>query len=424
MYGWAIKSNRIFSSKSGFSIIFLLCYVSVINTAAQLNLPNESAKTTILVLGLHPNQFYSNVYYLDELGKLNDTSRASAIDLYNRTLVSALAAYPSDKYHFVRPDSAEAARIHAKSMYVDWQNEYKEPYIALDADSVQDLAMKNLMRKYGASYLLSLNYYLIYRNSPPAYYSPVIRTRHQIHYELFTTDMGIASAGQIVLVSENSRADFMRQRYSEFAEVLLDRLQIVEGNYTTEQARKRYLLLKERLIKNKWATGFSIGWGMPYGWFGTELVRNLGSRWDVNAGIGMGPSGFKAGTGTRYYLLAYGTRFKPFFSAHYAWGSGMTIRMGGEKDESGNLINEESTTQFRIPSNQAVHLKTGFRWLRLNKALMLSGGYAIPFKPARAEMIWNGKDVPANVFNRRRKWADMFTIGGLDIGFTYIIYFL
>jgi hypothetical protein len=236
--------------------------------------------------------------------------------------------------------------------------------------------------------------------------------------------MAIASAGQVLLASENSRADFMRQKYQEFAEVLLSRLQIAESSYTTEQSLKQYLLLRERLIRKKWGGGFSAGWGMPYSWFGAELVRNLGSRWDINVGMGFGPSGFKAGTGIRYYLLEYGTRFKPFFSAHYAWASGMTIRMGGEKDESGNLINEEATTQFRIPANHAVHLKTGFRWLRLNKAFMISAGYGLPFKPLRSEVIWNGNDVPSDVLNRRRNWADLFSVGGLDVGITYIIYFL
>jgi hypothetical protein len=424
MYFPVINFSKFLSLKYCCCYIILFYSLSAFNAAAQPASPSDTAKATILVIGLHPTQFYSNVYYIDELAKLNDTSASAATALYSYTLVNALKQYNSGNYRFVSADSAEVARIHARSTYVDWQNEYKEPYIALDADSAQDLAMKALMQKYNADYLLSLNYYLIYRGSPPTYYNPVIRTKHQVHYELFSRSMNIASAGTIVLASGNSQASAMVPQYNEFAQTLLARLAITEGNYTAEQARKKYLLLRERLIRNKWGGGISIGWGMPYSWFGTELVRNLGTRWDVNAGIGFGPSGFKAGAGVRYYLLEYGAAFKPFFSAHYAWGSGMTIRMGGEKDESGNLINEQATTQFYIPSNHAVHLKTGFRWLKLNKSIMLSAGYGIPFKPDRAEVIWNGNEVPADVFRRRRNWADSFSIGGLDVGITYVIFFL
>lgn len=425
MYFLAIKLTKISVRKYIYWLILLCLYLSASTASAQPDAQSDPAKTTILVIGLQPTQFYSNLYYVDELARLNDTSSAKATELYSNTLLSVLTTYNSDKYQFVIADSTEVAPIHTRSTYVDWQNEYKEPYIALDADSVQDLAMKTLMQKYGADYLLSLNYYLIYRNNPPAYYNPVIRARHQIHYELFSSNMTIASAGQILLTSSDSRAQAMRPVYPQFAEVLLARLDIWKGNYTTQQSRQKYLLLRERLIKNRWGGGFSAGWGMPYSWFGVELMRNFGNRWDVNGGIGFGPSGFKAGGGIRYYLLEYGTKFKPFFSAHYAWGSGMTIRMGGENDESGNLINEEFTTQFHIPSNHAVHLKTGFRWLRNNKALMISTGYGVPFKTnQQPEILFNGNDVPADVFSRRRKWAGLFVIGGLDVGITYIIYFL
>ncbi|MDO1444786.1 hypothetical protein Q0590_00915 [Rhodocytophaga aerolata] len=424
MYFSLIKPTKISVWKYVPWTFVLLCFCFNVSSIAQVNAPAEPGKSTILVIGLQPTQFYSNVYYIDELARLNDTSGSKATELYSQALVEVLTRYTSNKYRFVAADAAEMASIHARSTYVDWQNEYKEPYVALDADTVQDVAMKNLMQKYGADYLLSLNYYLIYRNNPPAYYNPVIRARHQIHYELFDATMRIASAGQILLTSSDARAQAMRPLYPQFAEVLLSRLAIWEGNYTEKQALQKYVLLRERLIKNRWGGGLSVGWGMPYGWFGAELVRNVGSRWDVSGGIGVGPSGFKAGAGLRYYLLDYGTRFKPFFGAHYAWGSGMTIRMGGENDESGNLINEEYTTQFYIPSNHAVHLKTGFRWLKTNKAFLLSAGYGIALKDKRAEVLFNGNDVPTDVFSRRRNWANRFIIGGLDVGITYIIYFL
>jgi hypothetical protein len=64
--------------------------------------------------------------------------------------------------------------------------------------------------------------------------------------------------------------------------------------------------------------------------------------------------------------------------------------MGGEKDDSGNQLYPEEVSTFKIPSDQAVHLKTGFRWLKNNKAWLVSVGYGIPFNGYKAEVISSG----------------------------------
>jgi hypothetical protein len=236
--------------------------------------------------------------------------------------------------------------------------------------------------------------------------------------------MFVASAGQLVFTTTNSRAKALKSKYSDLATQLADRLKIYEGNYAPAIAEKKYMSLKEQLITNAWGAGLSVGWGSAYGWVSTELTRYLGNRWDINAGIGFGPSGFKAGAGLRYYLLKYGGRYKPFFGINYAWASGIKeFDMGGEKDDSGNQLYPEEVSTFKIPSDQAVHLKTGFRWLKNNKAWLVSVGYGIPFNGYKAEVISSGSDVSVDTFNKRKKWANLFTVGGVDVGITYIIYF-
>lgn len=390
---------------------------------AQPSDRQQGSAARILVLGLKPSQFNSNVYYINELAFLNDTSQTEVINLYNQTFLQTLAAYSPGSYQFVLPTQAEEAAIHSRSSYIEWTNEYKEPYLALDADSVQDVLFKDLIGKYQADYILNLNYYNIYRSSPPAFFSETIKTRHIVDYEVFDAQLAIASAGQIIMISNNSRASAMKSKYTDFATQLIERLEIFAGKFPVAVAEKKYMRLRERAIKNTWGAGFSLAWGGTYGWFSTQLVRNIGTQWDVNGGIGFGPSGFKAGTGVRYFLLNYGRRYKPFFEVNYAWASGMKIEMGGEKDQTGAQLYPEQVSTFKIPSDQALHLKTGFRWLRNNKAWMVHVGYAVPLKGERVRIIAPGDDVSTETFNRRKNWADLLTVGGVDVGITYIVYF-
>lgn len=403
--------------------LYLLCYLHTFIAYAQPSLPNSTNQSTILVVGLNKSQFYSNVYFIDELAFMNTTPVENTVPLYNQQIASALSGFSSDNYRFVFADSTEVARVHGRSNYADWRNEYKEPYIALDADSLQDKVFQELMQKYNAAYLLTLNYYEIYRSSPPDYYISPLKTKHRIHFEVFTRDMTIASAGQIVLNSENSKAAEMKEAYEEFAREVVLRLTIFEEATSPADAKRRYFALRNRNLKNAWGAGFSSGLDAPYGWAGVELDRYIGNKWDINFGIGYAPGGFKAGLGVRYYLLNYGITFNPFFGVNYAWASGMTLDMGADKDEAGNFTNENEVTSFKIPSDQAVHLKTGFRWLFNGKALLLGVGYSIPFNGYRAQLIGSGSEVSAKLFNRRQRWADLVTVGGAEVGLTYIIYF-
>lgn len=378
---------------------------------------------TILVIGFSPTQFNSNVYYIDELAKLNDTTQQQAVFLYNQALLAALVTANFPTHRFVAADSTDAQLIQANARYSEWKNAYKEPYLALSSDSIQDQRLRQLMEKYDADYLLAVNFYHLYRSSPPDYYVTTIKAQHILDYELFTSDLNTASAGQLSFSTKNSRAAGLQTKYQELAKQLLARLAIYEKNYPPELAEKKYLLLREQTVKNAWGGGLSVGWNATYGWIGAELTRYIGNRIDVNAGMGGGPNGFKAGAGVRYYLLGYGTRFKPFFGVHYAWASGGKVNFGAEEDDSGTVTNEAEVTTFRIPSGQALHLKVGFRWLKNNRAWLLHAGYAVPFDRYQAQLVESGSAVSNGTFRRRENWANLFTVGGLDAGVTYLVYF-
>jgi hypothetical protein len=209
----------------------------------------------------------------------------------------------------------------------------------------------------------------------------------------------------------------MQQGYKQFANNLLDRLEIFAGDHDPVTVQKKYYRLREKSVANTWGAGISFGYNMPHGWGSAELTRHLGYRWDVNAGIGIGPSGFKIGAGLRLYLLNYGKKYKPFLAAQYAWASGMRINMGGQEDESGNQLYPEEVSTFKIPSDQAVHLRAGFRWLSTNHSVLLSAGYAIPF------MGYEARFISGRQSERRQNIANAFTVGGFEGGLTYIYYF-
>jgi hypothetical protein len=383
----------------------------------------EPAPATVLVVGFPLSQFYSNVFYIDEIAYVNDTTVRNVIPLYNQAFKTALASYPAGRYRFVAADTAQAAHLHEVSTYVDWRNEFNEPYTALGSDSLLDLRMQALMEYYQADYLLSINFYEITRGSSPNYLSPQIRTQHIIHYEVFTPDLRIASAGTIPLITRDLRAGAMRDSYREFAQELRLRMEIFEAGYTPEVARRRYFRLRDRLVENNWGGGVFAGWNSAYGWLGAELTRYIGNRVDLNAGIGVGFSGFKAGAGMRYYLLEQGHRYKPFLGVRYAWASGMQMNMGGTTDASGVQINPGDVSTFRIPSARSVHLTTGFRWLFTDRALLLGAGYGIALGGRREAIIENpGDTVTPDVLDRRRRTANLFTVGGVDVSLTYIFF--
>ncbi len=388
--------------------------------AAQPTAAGPKAK--VLVLGLKLTQFSANAYSVGELAFVNDSTglrddnAVRVIRAYSNEVVAALTGRSDPRYEFVAADSNVVTLAHRRSEYVDWQNVFKEQYTSMTADSVLDGQLKGIMAGYGADFLLSLNFYEIASHYYPLYLTPYLKAEHRIDYEILDRNLAVVSAGRVYLTSRDIRAKSMRPGYAKFAGEVADRLEIALTSPDLASARRQLQTLRERHLSNAWAGGISMGWGAPYGWFGLELVKNMGRGLDVGGGIGFGPSGFKAGAGVRAYLLNYGQGFNPFLSAHVSWASGLQFDVGGDEDESGNQLDPDDISTFKIPAGTALHLKTGFRWLSRSRALLLGVGYGVPFGRYKAE-------VTGNRSSSRQRTADLFTPGGFEAGFTYLYYF-
>jgi hypothetical protein len=374
-------------------------------------------KETILVLSFTPQQLGSNVFYMDELALLNDTTEQFA-QMYSDTLVQSLVNYEHANFRFVTVTPEQAAMYHRRSLFAEWKNQFGESYIAITSDSLLEVTLKTLMDIYKADYVLTLNYYEIYRSSTPAMFSPDLDVRHIIHYDLFTYHMFTASAGTISIPTNYSSAAQMARRYPMFTHDLLARLEIFRTEETEAGMRQRYFRLRDQKIANRWGAGITGGWGSPYGALGLELLRQVGANMDINAGLGYSYSGFKGGIGARYYLLQYGSRFRPFVGINLVTASGGVYTMGDARDDAGNYINPQDVSQFRLPANQAVHGKVGFRMLGQSQALLVAGGYSQPFRDRRA------KFEKGLYTAERQAQADLMTVGGLEVSVSYIYYFL
>ncbi len=402
------------------TLLFFWLALPALPAAAQP--PPAGPKAKVLVFGLKLTQFSANAYSVGELAFVNDSTglrddnASRVIRAYSDEVIAALTGRSDPRYEFVAADSNAVMLAHRRSEYVDWQNAFKEQYTSLTADSVLDGQLKGILAGYGADFLLSLNFYEIASHYYPLYLTPYLKAEHRIDYEILDRNLAVVSAGRLYLTSRDIRAKSMRPEYDKFAREVADRLEIALTSPDLASARRQLQTLRERQLSNAWAGGISMGWGAPYGWFGLELVKNMGRGLDVGGGIGFGPSGFKAGAGVRAYLLNYGKGFNPFLAAHVSWASGLQFDVGGEEDESGNQLDPDDISTFKIPAGTALHLKTGFRWLRRNRALLLGVGYGVPFGRYEAEVTGNRSP-------SRQRTADLFTPGGFEAGFTYLYYF-
>ncbi len=395
-------------------LLFFLVSACFSGSMAQVEAPR---KETILVVGFTPQQLGSNVYFTEELAWINDTTEQYAT-LYSEALVQSLLDFENENFRFVTVSKEQASLIHLRSLFAEWKNQFGESYIALTSDSLLESNLRTLMDVYRADYVLTLNFYEIYRSSAPSMYTPDLDVRHIIHYDLFTYHMYTASAGTISLPTSYSAAAHMTKRYPLFAHELLARLEIFRTEETDTGMRQRYFRLRDQSVANRWGGGISGGWGAPYGAIGGELLRQIGVNFDINAGIGYSYSGFKGGIGARYYLMQYGTRVRPFVGINLVAASGAPYTIGGATDDAGNYLNPDEVSRFRILPDQAIHGKIGFRLLGQSQALLVTGGYSQPFRgrPAQFER---------GLLNAQRQaQADLMRVGGLEIGISYIHYFL
>jgi len=404
-------------------IISFLIIFFTIRLQAQGNMSEvDSVSNRILVVGFDTTQFYSNIFYLEDLAYYNNTSVDSVVEMYRGKLLQTLKYFEDKKFDFVQADSADQAIVHRSSVYLNVLNDYDEEFIGLAAnDSVREPYLIDLMEKYNAGYLLSINAYEIYREKPPQYISYNTKTKHILHYDLFNRNLNAVASGTIPLTTHANESFFMIGNYEQFANDILLRLRAYLTADENESARTRYEELKESMIKEHWGLGLSVGFGSPYGLLGIHATKYLGSNVDINFGLGYDFSGFLFGAGTRIYMLKFESDFKPFLSVNYAFATGNEFQMGGVTDEFGNQQNPEDVTTFKIFSDHAIHLGAGVRYIFDTQQVLLSVGYSFPFKDENPERLDNNP-VSRETVRSRLNFAEAMAPGGLDITLTYSFY--
>ncbi|MFW5759874.1 MAG: hypothetical protein ACOCXH_02710 [Cyclobacteriaceae bacterium] len=400
-------------SKNAFVLFLLLLSHGL---WAQQSKP-DTASFRILVVGFDTAQFYSNVFYLEDLAYYNNTTTDSVVEKYRNKLMQTLKYYDAEKYDFVIADSADQVLVQRSSNYLNVVNDYDEESIGLAAnDTVKEPYILDLMKKYDAGYLLSINAYEIYREKPPNYISYSTKTKHILHYDLFDRNLNSVTNGKIPLTTFANESFFMVGRYEEFAKDLLLRLRAYLTADENESPRTRYKELKESLIKDYWGMGLSVGFGSPYGILGIHATRYLNPNVDINLGLGYDFSGFKFGAGARIYMLNFESKFKPFLAMNYAYATGNEFQMGGATDEFGNQLDPDDVSNLKIYSDHAIHMGAGVRYLFENQQVLLNVGYSFPFKD-KNPIIRSGKESQS-----RLNFAEAMAPGGLDITLTYSFY--
>ncbi len=397
-------------------LIGILLYVNVFGVKAQEN-TTDSVSNKILVVGFDTAQFYSNVFYLEDLAYYNNTTVDSVVDAYRGKLLQTLKYLDHEKYDFVIADSADHALVHQSSVYLNVKNDYDEDFIGLAAsDSIKEPYLTDLMKKYNAGYLLSINAYDIYRDKPPQYISYSTKTQHIIHYDLFNRKLNAVSSGIIPLTSSANESFYMVSRYEAFAEDIILRLKAYLTADDNESTRTRYKELKEARVKKNWGLGLNAGFGSPYGLLGVHLTRYISPSVDINFGLGYGFSGIKLGLGTRIYIMKFESEFKPFLAFNYSYASGNEFQMGGSTDEFGNQLEPDDVSNFKIYRDHALHFAGGMRYLIDNQQVLLSVGYSFP-------VIGNNPELLSGKFSKSRmNFVEAMAVGGLDITLTYTFF--
>lgn len=390
-------------------ILTILIFYSI---AAQA----QNRKDTILVVGMDTSQFYSNVFFKDEVAHYNNVGRDTLIDFYNTYLIEVLKRVNDDEFVFVPADSMDQELVQKRSNYLEVEKDDGSTFIGIAAGAQNPDLLKDLMELYNVDYLLTLNAYEIYRKNPPSFTSYATKTRHFVHFDLFDSTLTTIMSGKFGWPSYAVEAFYNVEQYFEFGQDVLRRVKASRLDEAGMTMEEKYNYVLQSVTKNAFGIGFQTGLGTPYGLLGIYLSQYFGNNLEITAGIGYDFSGFKYGAGGRYYFLRFDQSFKPFFALHFTRASGNSFWLGNTTDDSG-FVNNSEASRFRIPADNNIHVKGGLRFLLGgNNALLVSAGYGFSFNQFDAEFLEGVRD------EGRQDFADFMSVGGLDISLGYVIY--
>jgi hypothetical protein len=386
-------------------------------------------KTRILVMPLDTMQFYSNVFYLEDLAYFNMLRTDTVIKVYTGAVTKGLREFRHNAFEYVMPTDEEVAQLHRQVAYVELDDEKGETYFGVAPTSEENAQfVMALMDKYKAEYFLSVNFYELFSRTVPGYIYATTRHRQIIHYDLFDRLLNTVHSGRYVETVSNVMINRLGYYYHNFANeptewILAMREGLERGMSAQEivEDRTNRVQRKKYGLTHVVGVGLGLGVGTPYGAIHGEVSYHLNENVDINAGIGYDFTGVNMGVGMRYYLSGFNTRMKPFIGVAYNYIGGSTFRIGAEKDEFGNYINPNAISEYRLLSNHLLHARGGLSFVSRNFAVQPTIGYSIPFNAERYEVVYHGSQVTDP--RSRNRTASFLAGGGLEISFSFIWYF-
>ncbi len=408
-------------------LIFGLIIGVLTRGQAQNTEDNSGGKHKILVINLDTSRFFSNVFYIDELAFYNEIDSAKVIEYYAFMVELGITNYQNDEVEYIFANEDDTKKVHDQSENVIMVDEKGQEFFAISGkpDSDPEL-LKNLMDQYNCTYVLTINFYDIYRENPPTevYYY----TRHDqiLHYDLFDSTLQSVKAGKYSKASTAVEGFMLKWYYNGFAEEI--RWWVLANEFkdegaTIEEKRKNVevAMLREKIeVTGKWGIGLAFGISAPYGTFGLELTHQKDEYLDYNFGIGHDVfGGFKIGTGARYYPFGFHQSVKPFLGLSYSYANGRIVTLGGQQDDFGNQLNPDDVSKHQIFSAHIVHLRGGASFILPNNGnrLTVALGYGVPLGSRRPEVVSGTPE------QSRIRFVDFMAPGGLEISLTYFIYF-
>jgi hypothetical protein len=150
--------------------------------------------------------------------------------------------------------------------------------------------------------------------------------------------------------------------------------------------------------------GFDLGWESPYS-AGMQLSMTIKEVIDLNAGVGLGLSGFKAGIGARVYPMPQ-NNWSPMVGAYLFATSGL-----GEVTLTSN--NDEAL--YRIPSARAYAIQLGLRAKVDDDYFIICAGHSWAYKGG------NSVYLDGSTSDNIEKVADIMGVGGFSFNLSYLI---
>ncbi|MEO1055251.1 MAG: hypothetical protein AAFX87_31790 [Bacteroidota bacterium] len=399
--------------------------LSVLLLGQPLGTYGQSVPEKVLVVGLDTGQFFSNVFYIEDLAFYNDMSEDKVIKLYADRLDKSLENTRYEQYQYVVPNSKDLEIARLILNYSNAQNNVGEDYVRSDIPRQDQRDILRLMSSYNAKYLLTINFYDIHAEDLPDKIADHTPADHIIHYNIYNHRLSSLKGGTFTKRPRYVQALAQDRIYETFAYDILLHIQAFTISSSTEEAQKNY----ETLSKTQWnkryglddgfGFGGSLGVGAPYGGIGLEAVWFFHGNLDLNVGLGFDFSGFKIGAGSRYYFKSPKPSLRPFIGLGYAYASGLEFNLGGERDDDGNQLDPDDVSRHKIFSDHAIHLRGGLSILNVDESFSIlpTVGYSYPIQ-GRVAKLQSGRDS-----DFRNSLVDFMAVGGIEVSVTLIYHF-